>query len=121
MSVENVIDTFVLEQNNDIICFVSIFYLKSRVFNNIKHTEYNIAQIYHYSYINQDIFISFLNDIFILMKQKLIDVINWIEQMANNIFINKLNFKQGSGELYYHFWNKNCTILTNKDIALITI
>ena len=119
--VENVIDTFVLEENNDIICMVSIFYLKSRIFNNSKYKDYNIAQVYHYCYTDTKIFNKFFNDVFIFMKEKQIDVINWIEQMSNKIFLDKLNFKCGTGELYYHFWNKKCQPITNNDIGLITI
>jgi len=121
MSLDNVLDTFILEKDNVITCMISIFYLKSRIFNNPKHSEYNIAQIYHCAYTDINIFELFLNDICILMKQKDIDVINWIEQMSNHLFLNKLNFKHGSGELYYHFWNKKCPQITNKDIALVTI
>jgi glycylpeptide N-tetradecanoyltransferase len=121
MSVDNIIDTYVLELNNEIICFASLFYVKSRLFNNQKYTDYTIAQIYHYAYTDIDIFKLFLNDIFILMKNKQIDVINWVEQMDNKILLEKLNFKQGSGELYFYFWNKRCPEITNKDIALVTI
>lgn len=121
MSVFNVLDTFVLENDNNIICMVSVFYLKSRLFDNPKYTEYKIAQIYHYAYTDINIFEIFLNDICILMKQKDIDVINWVEQMSNHLFFNKLNFKHGSGELYYHFWNKKCPPITNKDIGLVTL
>jgi len=121
MPVDNVIDTYILETENDITCMVSIFYLKARLFNNPKYTDYEIAQIYHYAFSNEEVFINFLNDISVLMKQKNIDVINWIEQMSNHLFLNKLNFKQGSGELYYHFWNKKIPNITNRDIALVTL
>jgi len=121
MPVDNVIDTYILETENDITCMVSIFYLKSRIFNNPKYTDYEIAQIYHYAFSNEEVFINFLNDVSVLMKQKNIDVINWIEQMSNHLFLNKLNFKHGSGELYYHFWNKKIPNITNRDIALVTL
>jgi hypothetical protein len=50
------------------------------------------------------------------MKIKNIDVLNCINQMDNHLFLDKLNFKEGSGELHFYFWNKLCPKITNKDI-----
>lgn len=121
LPVENIIDTFIIKVDNNIKCFISIFYLKSRIFNNIKYDNYNIAQIYHYFYSDEKLFIEFLEDIFVYLKDKDIDVVNWIEQMDNHLFFNKLKFCKGSGDIYYHFWNKSCQNISNKDIALVTI
>ena len=121
LPVDNIIDTFIIKDNNNIKCFISIFYLKSRILNNSKYKDYDIAQIYHYFYSDENLFIDFLNDILIYLKDKNIDVVNWIEQMDNNIFFEKLKFCKGSGEIYYHFWNKSCPYITNKDIGLVTL
>jgi hypothetical protein len=118
---KNVIDTYICEQNNNIIAFISIFYTKSRIFNNTKYSDYDIAQIYHYFYFDKQVFIDMVDDILFLMKQKNIDVVNCLDQMDNDIFLNKLNFKQGSGKINFYFWNKRCPSFTNKDISLITI
>ena len=117
----NIIDSYVFEKDNNIQAFISTFYTKSRIFNNKTYSEYNIAQIYHYFYYDDLIFIDMINDILLLMKQQNIDVVNCLEQMDNHLFINKLNFKQGSGKLNFYFWNKKCPTFTNKDIALITL
>jgi glycylpeptide N-tetradecanoyltransferase len=121
LPVDNIIDTFVIINNNNIKCFISIFYLKSRILNNSKYKDYDIAQIYHYFYLDEKLFLEFLEDILIYLKDKNIDVVNWIEQMDNYIFFEKLKFCKGSGEIYYHFWNKSCPNITNKDIALVTL
>jgi glycylpeptide N-tetradecanoyltransferase len=120
---DNVIDTFVLEKNNEIICFVSLFYVKSRILGEInnKYTDYSIAQIYHYCYDDINLFNNFMEDVFVLMKQKNIDVINWIEQMDNKIFLNKFNFKEGSGISNYYFWNIKCPLIDNKQIGIVTL
>lgn len=119
--VNNIIDTFIIKEDNNIKCLVSIFYLKSRILHNINYIDYNIAQIYHYYYSDEKLFIEFLEDILIYLKDKNIDVVNWIEQMDNHLFFNKLKFCKGSGEIYYHFWNKSCPDISNKDIALVTL
>lgn len=121
LSLNNVVDTYVLEKDNKIICFISLFFVKSRIFNNDKYTDYDIAQITSYAYEDINLFNDFIEDIFILMKQKNIDVINWIEQMSNKIFLNKFNFKEGSGIINYYFWNIKCPAIENKDIGVVTI
>jgi glycylpeptide N-tetradecanoyltransferase len=119
--INNFIDTYVLEKNGFIECFVSIFYIKSRIFNNDKYKEYDIAQIYHYFYDDVNTFTEFLGDILCLMKKKNIDVVNWVEQMDNHLVFDKLKFCKGSGEIYYYFWNRKCPNITNKDIGLVTL
>ena len=41
--------------------------------------------------------------------------------MDNNLFIDNLQFKQGTGKLYFYIWNKKIDTFTNKDISLITL
>lgn len=118
-SSDKIIDTFVVENNNKITDFISVCYLSSRVFNNEIYTDYTIAQIYNYFY--ESSLIDLVNDLLILMKNNNIDVVNCINQMDNHLFLDKLNFKEGSGELHFYFWNKLCPKITNKDISIITI
>ena len=56
-----------------------------------------------------------------LLDNNNIDVINCLNQMDNHLFIDKLNFKEGSGELHFYFWNKICPQITSKDISIVTI
>jgi glycylpeptide N-tetradecanoyltransferase len=118
---DNVVESFVSENNGIITSFISVFYVNAHVFNNKKYKDYSIAQIYYYFYRDEDVFIDLLSDLLCLMKEKHIDVVNCMDNMDSYLFLDKLNFKQGSGELNFYLWNKKCPAITNRDIALITI
>lgn len=114
-----IIDSYVVETNNNITDFISVCYINSRVFNNSKYSDYSIAQIYNYFY--ENLLTDLVDDLLYFMKENNIDVVNCINQMDNQIFTDKLNFKEGTGELHFYFWNKICPSVTAKDISIITI
>lgn len=116
---DKIVDSYIVEKNNIITDFISVCYIKSRVFNNDKYTEYSIGQIYNYFYENS--LIDLISDVSYFMKENNIDVLNCLNQMDNHLFIDKLNFKEGTGELHFYFWNKICPQITSKDISIITI
>lgn len=121
LSKNNVIDSFVIEKNGIIMDFISIFYVKTRVFNNNKYLDYSMAQIYHYFYSDEKNFIDMIDDVLYMMKQKNIDVVNCINQMDASIFLDRLKFKERLGENNFYIWNMKCLPVNSSDIALITI
>ena len=121
LPINNVIDSYVIEKNNIITDFISIYYLNVRVFNDNNYNNYSLAQIYHYFYSNEKIFIEMIDDILYLMKEKNIDVINATNQMDNHLFFNTLKFKQKNLENNFYIWNLMCPEITSKDIGVVTI
>ena len=117
----NTNDSYVYIKDNNILAFVSVVYLKSRIFNNNTYSDYDIAQICNYFYNDDNIFIEMISNILLLMKQKNIDCVYCLDQMDNNLFIDNLQFKKGTGKLYFYIWNKQIDTFTNKDISLITL
>lgn len=117
----NIIDSFVVEKNGIITDFISIFYVKTHVFNNNKYSDYSVAQIYQYFYSDEKKFIDIVDDILYIMKQKNIDVVNCINQMDTHIFLDRLKFKERFGENNFYIWNMKCLPVNPSDIALITI
>jgi hypothetical protein len=77
--------------------------------------------IYHYFYDTEENLIKMIEDVLYLMKNKNIDVVNCLNQMDNNIFINKLKFEEGSGNINSYFYNLACPEITNNQIAMITL
>lgn len=121
LSKNNVIDSFVMEKKGTITDFISIFYVKTRVFNNNKYSDYSVGQIYHYFYSDEKQFIDIIDDVLYMMKQKNIDIVNWINQMDTSIFLDRLKFKERLGENNFYIWNMKCLPVNPSDIALITI
>lgn len=121
LSKNSVIDSFVMEKKGIITDFISIFYVKTRVFNNNKYSDYSVGQIYHYFYSDEKQFIDIIDDVLYMMKHKNIDIVNWINQMDTSIFLDRLKFKERLGENNFYIWNMKCPSINPSDIALITI
>jgi glycylpeptide N-tetradecanoyltransferase len=114
------IETFVVEENNNITDFISFSYLNSQVLNNPKISSIKKAYIYHYINYKTDLEDLFQQSLF-LLKQKDIDVVNMVDQMANKSLIEKLNFYEGTGKTYYYLFNYETNEINIENLGLVII
>ena len=114
------IETFVIEEDNNITDFISFYYLNSQVLNNPKITSIKKAYVYHYVNYKIDLEDLFQQSLYVL-KQKDIDVVNMINQMSNKTVLENLNFYEGTGKIYYYLFNYETNEINIENLGLVII
>lgn len=120
LPIPNVVDSYVIENNNEVTDFISFFYIPLQILNNPKVKELKGAYIHYY--FNESVNLKELvSNCFYLLKQNNVDLLSCINQMDNEEFFDELKFRVGGAGLHYYLFNWECPSVTIKDIALITI
>jgi glycylpeptide N-tetradecanoyltransferase len=117
---ENIIETYVVENNGQITDMLSFYFIPSKLNNKYKYTDITKAYIYYYFYTETDLVKLIENGIY-LMKKKKMDMVNVMKQYDNDKFIDKLKFKEGNGELNFYFYNWKCPQIEQNDMAIVMV
>jgi glycylpeptide N-tetradecanoyltransferase len=117
---ENIIESFVVENNYNITDFISFVFIPSKLNNNTNHTNLSKAYVYYYFNTETDLCTLVDNGLY-LMKTKNIDVVNAMKQYNNEEFLDKLKFKEGVGELNFYLYNWSCPSINYNDMAVIMV
>lgn len=116
---EDVVDSYVVEQDNKIVGFTSFFTLPSSVMFNQNHKSIKAA----YSFFNvpseQVGLKALMTDALIMAKKKNYDVFNALDLMDNKEFLQDLKFGVGDGNLHYYLYNYKCPTIQSDKIGLI--
>ena len=118
---KGVIDSFVVddEEKGGIIAFCSFYTLPSTVMNHEKHKNIRAA----YSFFNipsEHVSLTeIMEDALISAKNAEYDVFNALDLMDNKMFLEKLKFGIGDGNLHYYLFNWKCPKFKPEDIALV--
>ncbi|RWS25182.1 glycylpeptide N-tetradecanoyltransferase 2-like protein [Leptotrombidium deliense] len=107
----DVVDSYVVEQNHEIIGFTSFYTLPSTVMHHPTYKSIKAA----YSFYNvpgtkislQDL----MNDALIIAKSSGYDVFNALDLMENKTVLENLKFGVGDGNLQYYLFNYKCPSL----------
>lgn len=113
----NVIETYVVFNNNNITDLISFYFIPSKITNN-KYTDLRKAYLYYYFNTETPLDILVNNGLH-LMKLNKIDVVNCVKQYNNDIFIDKLKFREGTGALNYYLFNWQCPPVISSDIGFV--
>ena len=116
----NIIESYVVENNNMVTDFISFFFIPSKIMNNRKYDEMKKAYVYYYFNTITPLEILMENGLY-FMKKNNMDIVNCMNQYNNMNFINKLNFIEGNGKLNFYLYNYECQALNNNDIGIIMI
>uniref|UniRef100_A0A1A8F033 Glycylpeptide N-tetradecanoyltransferase n=1 Tax=Nothobranchius korthausae TaxID=1143690 RepID=A0A1A8F033_9TELE len=116
---ENIIDTYVVEGAGGVLTdFTSFYTLPSTVMDHPLHRSLKAA----YSFYNvhtktplQDL----MNDALILAKLKGFDVFNALDLMENKVFLEKLKFGVGDGNMQYYLYNWKCPPMDPEKVGLV--
>ncbi|KAM5472846.1 glycylpeptide N-tetradecanoyltransferase [Microsporum audouinii] len=113
---ETVVYSFVVEDQDthQITDFVSFYSLESSVIQNEKHNNVRAAYLYYYS--TETAFAEnedglkerlqlLINDALIIAKKEKFDVFNALTLHDNPLFLEKLKFGAGDGQLHYYLFN----------------
>lgn len=112
--VNDVVKTYVVENDGKVTDFFLYYLLPFTVLNNTQHKELGIAYLYYYATelaflgdqkAYQARLVALINDALITAKLFGVDVFNCLLAQDNLLFINKCKFGSGDGFLNYYLFN----------------
>ncbi|XP_061811478.1 glycylpeptide N-tetradecanoyltransferase 2 isoform X2 [Nerophis lumbriciformis] len=116
---ENIIDTYVVEGSSGILTdFASFYTLPSTVMHHPLHRSLKAAYSF-YNVHTQTPLLDLMNDALILAKLKGFDVFNALDLMENKVFLDKLKFGIGDGNLQYYLYNWKCPPMEPDKVGLV--
>ncbi|CRH04009.1 glycylpeptide N-tetradecanoyltransferase, putative [Plasmodium relictum] len=120
LPIDNVIYTYVNEENGEIKDLISFYSLPSQVLGNEKYNILNAA----YSFYNIATTTSIKNlmqDAIYLAKKNSFDVFNALEIMHNKSFFEDLKFGEGDGSLKYYLYNWKCASFNPSNVGIVLL
>uniref|UniRef100_A0A674D0Q6 Glycylpeptide N-tetradecanoyltransferase n=1 Tax=Salmo trutta TaxID=8032 RepID=A0A674D0Q6_SALTR len=116
---DNIIDTFVVEGAGGVLTdFTSFYTLPSTVMHHPQHRSLKAAYSF-YSVHTHTPLLDLMNDTLILAKLKGFDVFNALDLMENKVFLEKLKFGIGDGNLQYYLFNWKCPPMDPDMVGLV--
>jgi len=111
---DEIVDSFVVENNGIVTDFASFYHLPSTIMHNPQYKTLKAAYSFH-NVATKTPFIDLMNDLLISAKNLGLDVFNALDLMDNETVLEQLKFGIGDGNLQYYIYNWKCpTIPTNK-------
>jgi glycylpeptide N-tetradecanoyltransferase len=118
---QGVVYSFVEEDTSGAITgFVSLYELSSTVLMNSSNQSLRIAYLYYYSHKDLDKIPSLIESVVSISKDIGFDVLNCLNIMNNHVFIDRLGFIPGDGELCYYLFNWKTNPLEPEQIGVLT-
>lgn len=115
---DNVVDSFVVEQNGVITDFGSFYHLPSTIMNHPQHKVLKAAYSF-YNVVTKTPLNDFMNDMLITAKNLDLDVFNALDLMENAKFLESLKFGIGDGNLQYYIYNWKCPVIKAEKVGLV--
>ncbi|TNN75707.1 Glycylpeptide N-tetradecanoyltransferase 2 [Liparis tanakae] len=116
---DNIIDAFVVEGAGGVLTdFTSFYTLPSTVMHHPLHRSLKAAYSF-YNVHTQTPLLDLMNDALILAKLKGFDVFNALDLMENKVFLEKLKFGIGDGNLQYYLYNWKCPAMDPDKVGLV--
>ncbi|XP_037795690.1 glycylpeptide N-tetradecanoyltransferase-like [Penaeus monodon] len=113
---DNIIDSYVVENNGKISDFMSYYTLPSTVMHHPTYKTLKAA----YSFYNVSTATPWkilMKDVLITAKNSEFDVFNALDLMENSQFLDELKFGQGDGNLQYYLYNWRCPNMTPQKVG----
>lgn len=117
---ENLIFSWILKNNGLITDFISFVNLSLIVNNNSKYSEIKEATLFYY-FTNSITLTELMANSLYSLKKLNFDSVSCINQMNNNEFLEKLNFRLSNGNLNYYLYNWDCPKISIDNIGLVII
>uniref|UniRef100_I3IWU4 Glycylpeptide N-tetradecanoyltransferase n=1 Tax=Oreochromis niloticus TaxID=8128 RepID=I3IWU4_ORENI len=115
---ENIIDTYVVENDGKVTDFLSFYTLPSTIMNHPVHRSLKAAYSF-YNVHTTTTLLDLMSDALILAKSKGFDVFNALDLMENKTFLEKLKFGIGDGNLQYYLYNWKCPSMGSEKVGLV--
>jgi glycylpeptide N-tetradecanoyltransferase len=119
---EKVVYTFVVEdpETKKLTDMISFYSLPSSIIGHERHSTLRAAYSF-YNVQTKTPWEDLMNDALILAKQREFDVFNALNVMNNDVFLEKLKFGVGDGNLQYYLYNWRCPEMQPKDVGLVLL
>lgn len=115
---QDIVDSYVVENDGVITDFVSYYTLPSTVMHHPVHKVLKAAYSF-YNVATKATWIDLMNDALISAKQLNFDVFNALDLMDNKEFLEALKFGIGDGNLQYYLYNWRCPSMPPSKIGLV--
>ncbi|XP_076361396.1 glycylpeptide N-tetradecanoyltransferase 2-like isoform X1 [Tachypleus tridentatus] len=112
-----IVDSYVVEKNGKVIEFASFYCLPSTVMHHPIHKSLKAA--YSFYNVSQTGICELLHDVLVVAKNAGFDVFNALDLMDNKVFLEKLKFGIGDGNLQYYLYNWRCQPMSPEKIGLV--
>lgn len=115
---DNIVDSFVVEQNGVITDFGSFYHLPSTIMH---HPQYKVLKAAYsfYNVVSKTPINEFMNDMLIAARNLEMDVFNALDLMDNSQFLENLKFGIGDGNLQYYVYNWQCPMINANKVGLV--
>lgn len=117
MSRDNVVYTYVVENNNEITDMISFFVVDNRVLNNKNYTNYKTGYLFYYFNESSNL-TDLVNSCLYYAKYKNVDVFNTLNIFDTSSILKDCKFVNGDGSLNYYLFNYKCNQLQNNEIGI---
>ncbi|SOS80968.1 peptide N-myristoyltransferase [Plasmodium sp. gorilla clade G1] len=118
--IDQVIYTYVNEENGEIKDLISFYSLPSKVLGNNKYNILNAAFSF-YNITTTTTFKNLIQDAICLAKRNNFDVFNALEVMDNYSVFQDLKFGEGDGSLKYYLYNWKCASCHPSKIGIVLL
>ncbi|KAM8723294.1 glycylpeptide N-tetradecanoyltransferase 1 [Sparus aurata] len=115
---ENIIDTYLVENDGKVTDFLSFYTLPSTIMNHPVHRSLKAAYSFYNVHTTTPL-LDLMSDALILAKSKGFDVFNALDLMENKTFLEKLKFGIGDGNLQYYLYNWKCPSMGSEKVGLV--
>lgn len=116
----NIIETFVVENDGKVTDLVSYYALPSTVMHHPTHRQIKAAYSF-YNIATKTPLNDLMNDALISARNLQFDVFNALDLMENQGFLQDLKFGIGDGNLQYYLYNWRCPQMKPEDVGLILL
>lgn len=118
LSQEDVINSYVVERDGQVLAFTSFYTLPSTVISHPTYDSIKAAYSF-YNYATKPItLVELLRDSLIMAKKMHYDVFNALDLMENKQFLEELKFGIGDGDLQYYLYNWKCPPFCPEQVSL---
>lgn len=105
--------------------FVSFYSLPSSIIGHYKYKSIKAAYLFYYAPkgLGKDIARNqaLIKDALSMAQEAGFDVLNCLELLDNQSFLEELKFGKGDGELHYYLFNYRCRDIEPKNMALVML
>lgn len=115
---DDIVNSFVVENDNVITDFASYYSLPSTVMRHATHKVLRAAYSF-YCVAGATPIVQLMKDVLITAHKEGFDVFNALDLMDNKSFLTELKFGMGDGNLQYYLYNYRCPSITPEQVGLI--
>ena len=119
-NINGVVNSYVVENENNITDFISYYTIESSILNNPKYNILVTGYLYYYANTKHDLK-DLVKDCVISARNNGCDVFNCLDVMDNKQFIKNLLFTNGTGELYYHLFNYQMDTISADKLGVVML